>query len=170
MKYLLDIMVLVFIYVKWLFPKWKKQPNGFIYTLFYIYIGLVMAVTLMPILPSIPTMFAHEYHPMHMIPFNDAVHGWGDYERQIILNILMFVPLGIFYPWISHKKFLSVVWVGFLLSLSIELIQPLLSIYRSSDITDVITNTMGTIVGVGIYGFIGPFLKRFESWISQKSS
>ncbi|MGN1343603.1 MAG: VanZ family protein [Traorella sp.] len=151
MEYIIDLVILFVIYICFLYPKWKNQSTCFINTLFYLYLCSVIAVTLMPICLSLPTIFSHEYHPMNIIPFDDVIHGWGDYERQIILNILMFVPFGFLCPIVIKKRFFSVVLGCMLVSLAIELIQPLLSIYRFSDITDVITNTIGGILGYLFY-------------------
>ncbi|NLJ94559.1 MAG: VanZ family protein, partial [Clostridiaceae bacterium] len=41
----------------------------------------------------------------------------------------------------------------FLFSLAIELTQPLLHMHRASDITDLITNTIGGIIGYLFYRF-----------------
>ncbi|WP_300684036.1 VanZ family protein [Acutalibacter sp. 1XD8-36] len=42
------------------------------------------------------------------------------------------------------------------MSLSIELIQPLMSGGRSSDITDIITNTAGGAIGYGLHVLFRP--------------
>ncbi|WP_053403017.1 VanZ family protein [Priestia koreensis] len=62
------------------------------------------------------------------------------------LNILLFMPFGFF---LSMKKalFRSVILLGILLSLFIEIIQFVIPTGRSSDIDDVILNTIGTFLG-----------------------
>ncbi len=40
------------------------------------------------------------------------------------------------------------------LSLSVELLQPLINAARSADITDVITNTAGGLIGYAVYAII----------------
>ena len=57
-------------------------------------------------------------------------------------NILMFLPLGLLYP-LSRKNawLLETIAVGFLLSLAIELLQPLAG--RITDISDLSMNTLG---------------------------
>ena len=49
------------------------------------------------------------------------------------------------------NKFGRTVFFCFLMTLGIELLQPLISGTRSSDITDVITNMTGGILGYGLY-------------------
>lgn len=154
MKYIIDTLLFIFLYQKVLYPRWKNNKCFLQYTLFYIYIVMVISVTLMPICTSLPFMFTHEYRSMQMIPFNDVVHGWGDYERQIILNIFMFMPMGFLLPIVNKANFRTVFIVSLLFSLFIECTQPLLSTLRASDITDVITNTTGGILGYACYAFI----------------
>ena len=154
MKYLVDILLFIFIYQKVLYPRWKNNKCFLQYTLFYVYIVMVISVTLMPICTSLPFIFTHNYRSMQMIPFNDVVHGWGDYERQIILNIFMFMPMGFLLPIVNKANFRTVFIVCLLFSLFIECTQPLLSPLRASDITDVITNTSGGVLGYGCYALI----------------
>lgn len=87
-----------------------------------------------------------------MLPFEDYRNNWGDPLRQIILNVLMLVPFGLLFPVCRKSRgkkcgFLRVFLCTLCISLSIELIQPLLITFRSSDITDVITNTFGGVLG-----------------------
>ena len=68
-----------------------------------------------------------------------------------MLNIILFVPLGFFLPLLYEKynKIKSVVLTGFLFSLSIEIIQ--MFDWGSSDINDLMTNTIGACLGYLIY-------------------
>lgn len=65
-----------------------------------------------------------------------------DLTGEQIGNILMFLPLGLLYP-LSRKNawLLETIAVGFLLSLAIELVQPLAG--RIRDISDLSMNTLG---------------------------
>ena len=70
---------------------------------------------------------------------------------NVIGNILMFVPVGIFYP-ICFKKLdnlLKTVIACFGLSLYIELTQ-LLCFERHTDVDDLILNTSGALIGAAI--------------------
>ena len=73
-------------------------------------------------------------------------HLFSDY-RSSCLNVLMFVPLGIFLPllWKPFRKLWRALLFGFGTSLMIELLQ--IFTYRSTDINDLMTNTFGTLVG-----------------------
>lgn len=81
-------------------------------------------MTLMTIADSLPFCFKHRYVPMHMTPF------------------------GFLYPLCGRADekncfFLRCLLAAMTLSLTIELLQPLINDARSADITDVITNTVG---------------------------
>lgn len=129
------------------------------YTAMYLYLSGVLFVTLMPILASLPFCFNHPYIPMHMAPFEAALLGRGDFIRQIVLNVIMTIPFGFLFPLcrcLSAKRcgLLRCLLMTVALTLSIELLQPLLNAARSSDITDVITNTTGGLIGYAIYAVI----------------
>ncbi len=72
--------------------------------------------------------------------------------RNIILNILMFVPLGFWLP-VGKKAFRSF-WktylVGFVLTIGIEVLQLMLS-RGIFEVADVFNNTLGTMIGYGAY-------------------
>lgn len=79
---------------------------------------------------------------INLIPFRDGI------SLSFILNIFLFVPLGFLCPLIS-KRYQSVkntFLVGFGLSFSIEIVQ-LFTLYRATDIDDLITNIAGTLIG-----------------------
>ena len=100
-----------------------------------------------------------------MEPFEDAINGRGDFVRQIVLNIIMTVPFGFWYPMCRRavgKKcgLLRFALMTVALSLSIELLQPLINSARSADITDVITNTTGGLIGYVVYVLFKPIIIR----------
>ena len=65
-----------------------------------------------------------------------------------ILNIILFIPLGLLCPFISNtfKKIGYTFLMGFGLSFAIEISQ-LFTLYRVSDINDLIANTAGAMIG-----------------------
>lgn len=94
---------------------------------------------------------------INLIPFVNLF----DYEsqRDMLLNIIgncaMFIPTGILTP-ILYKhldSFKKTVLTGFLISLSIEIIQLPFAV-RASDIDDLILNTLGVMAGYGIYSLV----------------
>lgn len=168
LQYALDFFALAAVYFLWLRPRWSRrsEKNLAVNTVFYVYLTGVLYVTLMPILAALPHCFSHPYVPMQLMPFRDLHHGYGDAERQIVLNIIMTVPFGLLLP-LSRRcagkrcGFFRCLLLTAAMSLGIELAQPLLNGARSSDITDLITNTLGGLLGYGLYLATRPLIKRF---------
>ncbi|HCX62175.1 MAG TPA: VanZ family protein [Clostridiales bacterium] len=159
-KYLIDIIVLIIIYSAFLFKKWKSKGKDMllINTLLYVYIALVLYVTLMPVVVSLPFVFDHAYIPMNMLAFDDYFSGRAYAAQQIILNVLLMIPFGFLIPILKKQNIFSCTLQTFLFSLSIELFQPLINGFRSSDVTDLITNTVGGIIGYLLYLIFKPLI------------
>lgn len=170
-KYFIDFVVLAILYVFIFFKKWKSKGKDtlFINTTMYIYLSFVLYFTLMPIITSIPFIFNHPYKPMNLIPFIDVLSGRGDFIRQVGLNVIMTIPFGFLFPLTKkeNQKFLKTVLYCFLLSLIIELLQPF-TFSRSSDITDLITNVMGGIIGYIFYLIFRPLTNKILEFIKGK--
>lgn len=159
MNMIIDIVILIFIYII-ISRKWKE--NFVLNTLMYIYISFVLYFTMMPIVKNIPIMINRIiYHfglNMNMNLFDDLFNQRGDYLRQIFLNVLMMIPFGFMYP-IKGRSFLKTVFMTFIFSLTIELLQPFVSL-RTSDITDLLINTLGGMIGYIFYLIFKPLINR----------
>ena len=92
---------------------------------------------------------------VNLIPFSEPLILNGKIDvGEIILNVVIFVPLGIyagilFEKWIFGKK----LFFFFLVSLIVEGLQFILAV-GAFDITDIITNTLGGIIGLMIFAAI----------------
>lgn len=158
LRYALDFAALALVYFFGLLPRWKKRGKRSlaVHSVFMLYLSGVLFVTLMPILASLPFCFNHPYVPMHLVPFEDAILGRGDFVRQIVLNVVMMVPFGFLYP-LSRRvdgksgSLIRTLAAAVAVSLSIELLQPLFNAARSSDVTDLITNTAGALLGYAFF-------------------
>lgn len=82
-----------------------------------------------------------------LVPFLDMIRG----PMDTVFNIILFLPFGFFLPLLYRKynRAIQVVFAGFLLSLSIEVLQ--MFGMGTTDINDLITNTIGAFLGYGIY-------------------
>ncbi len=131
MKYLVDFAALVLLYAFVFFSKWKIKGKGILVvnTLMYIYLSFVLYFTLMPIITSIPFIFNHPYTPMNLVPFIDVSMGRGDFFRQVVLNVIMTIPFGFLFPLTQNRaaKFTKTMFFCFLMSLGIEILQPLIN-------------------------------------------
>ncbi len=168
---IIDFIILILFYVFIFYKKWKEKGKDilFINTLLYIYLSFVLYFTLMPIITSLPFIFDHPYRLMNLVPFIDVISGRGDFARQIALNIIMTIPFGFLFPLTNNKpKFVKTISYTIILSLSIELLQPLLSDFRASDITDVITNMIGGVIGYILYSIFKPLITKILNYIKNK--
>ncbi len=162
-KYFVDVAVLMFLYAIVFFRRWRSQGRDrlLVNTLMYAYLSLVLYFTMMPVVVSIPSMLDHPYTPMNLVPFIDVSLGRGDFFRQVLLNVIMTMPFGFLFPLTRDRRarFGATVFSCFLLSLGIELLQPFFD--RSSDVTDLITNVTGGVLGYGLYVLFKPV----TSWV-----
>ena len=91
---------------------------------------------------------------------------WG----AALKNIVGFIPFGIcFSAYLSaalskKRALLLTVALGALTSLTIEVLQGFLPT-RDSGTTDVITNTLGTWIGIVFYRWLTPALVQFVPWL-----
>lgn len=170
MKEMIDFIILIIIYFWKFYKKWKEKGRDILLvnTTMYVYLSFVLYFTLMPIITSLPFIFNHPYHPMNLVPFIDILNGRGDFIRQVGLNVLMTIPFEFLIPLLEkNTKLSNVIFFSFLLSLSIELLQPLINGARSSDITDIIMNVIGGIVGYILYLIFKPILVRILGYIKS---
>jgi len=103
----------------------------------------------------IPERYFALHPPFLSSVISDYQPTWG-YWRDIGVNVVGFIPYGFFFAilWsevciIKHPA-ATTICSGFLISLTIEALQAFLPT-RSSGSTDLITNTLGTAIGVTIY-------------------
>jgi len=163
--------VLIALYFWKFYRKWKSKGIDilFVNTLMYIYLSFVVYFTLMPVITSLPFILNHGYHPINFTPFIDVTFGRGDFMRQVGLNIIMTIPFGLLFPLVKSQKtsFFKTLAYTFLLSLTIEIIQPLISDYRIADITDLINNVLGGAIGYALYIALRPLLTAALRRISK---
>jgi len=100
---------------------------------------------------AIPAFFRLPLKPFLAPPWKEFSPTW-DYVNDVLRNVVGFIPLGFaLCGWLSlrgktrHAILIAVV-LGALTSLGIEILQGFLP-QRESGITDVLTNTLGTIIG-----------------------
>lgn len=121
--------------------------------LLFLYIFTLTFLILFKLSLDIPSLVTTR--SINLIPF------YYDKEttfhlKEIIENILIFIPLGLLLKMkdLSPKK---IFLLGFLLSFTYEFLQYIFSI-GVSDITDIITNTIGAILGSLVYSILSHFI------------
>ena len=112
--------------------------KSLLYCLFSLYLAAVYTLVGMPDI----TYIRFEIN-LNLIPFL----GFFDGLRSSLLNVVLFVPLGLALPvlWEKYRKGKATAIFGFGMSLTIELLQ--MFTFRATDINDLMTNTFGTLLG-----------------------
>lgn len=108
------------------------------YFAFSVYLSGMFAVA------GLPNILHIRFEPiLNLTPF---AYMFSDYTASL-LNVALFVPLGIALPmfWTRFQHPLKTVLFGFCTSLLVELLQ--MFSFRATDINDLITNTLGTLLG-----------------------
>jgi glycopeptide antibiotics resistance protein len=121
----------------------------------------ILCLTLLPFDFAIPYNFSLQY----ILDKFRQVTSWDD----LVLNVFFFVPLGLGLAAFVHKRnrfnlqiLIAVFLVSFCLSLLVEVCQ-LFLISRNSSFTDILTNSLGGILG----GIIFLLLARFDRQVWQ---
>jgi glycopeptide antibiotics resistance protein len=151
-----DLIILALIYFLILVPRWKRYGARAFFrrTLLFLWISAMIYVTLMPVFLDLPNLFRGEYTRYNFNPFVDLVNGYGSAQAEIFMNILLFVPLTYLIRKTYRTSLLKASLIGMCFSMCIELFQPLISTIRVCDITDMITNTIGAVLGSLLYTLI----------------
>jgi VanZ family protein len=95
-------------------------------------------------------------HQMFLEPPWSEMRAQHSYVKNVLINIAGFVPLGLVWSayfssvWRIRWAAAATVMLGFAVSLTIEILQASLPT-RYSGMTDIITNTLGTCLGVVFY-------------------
>ncbi|MEE0107992.1 MAG: VanZ family protein [Merdibacter sp.] len=148
--------ILLFL-IAYLFYYRKKQYSFYqllLLILSYIYITMVIGVTMTPIplnmteLKYMQNLYSgFDYYNLDLL--RDIVY-MGD---QFLLNIVLFVPFGILFPLRRNKiNYKAVLLASFLFSLGIELSQLGISVLLQTpawffDVDDILANVLGGMLG-----------------------
>lgn len=82
-------------------------------------------------------------------------------NAERIVNFLMYLPFGVIYPLATKcKSWLRTVAAGFLCSVIIELLQPVIG--RAFDIDDVVLNTAGAAVAAVLFFVVARGVRNKE--------
>ena len=96
------------------------------------------------------------WRSINLVPFRN-----GNFDpMEVLLNIVFFIPFSIYIKVLNPKRSgISAIFLGFLLSFIYESTQYVFKI-GFPDITDLITNTLGAIIGVLFINFLSLLLKN----------
>jgi glycopeptide antibiotics resistance protein len=150
-------------YIKvWVKKEWLTRREKIIFCQILYLVG-VFVLTQLPLPTNRGTLLAQ---PMIMIPGHalwrllqafrldpSITIIWREDFRQLVFNMLLFVPAGFFLASFWRLSLKRAIFIGFCCSLVIELLQlsGLLFLYpvpyRYFEVDDLITNTLGTLIG-----------------------
>lgn len=149
------LIPILFLYQIFIFHNIKKTAS---YVIFTLYLTAMCFLVGVPSVTGIKIGWSYNFIPFYGM-LNDITNSY--------LNVLLFIPLGIFVPclWPEYRSMMKTVGLGLMTSLGIEILQ--IFTFRATDINDVITNVAGTMIGYLIGRLI---IKRFPqlNWLGCK--
>ena len=109
---------------------------------------------------AVKEIFGELYIKHNLMFLGTAMVNGKLHISEIINNILIFVPVGIYtcmlkQDWSITKK----ISVAFFISLAVEVLQFVLAI-GATDITDLMGNTLGEVIGIGAFYLFIKVLKN----------
>lgn len=123
---------------------WRQK--GFLQLLLFFLLGGYLAAVFS--ITGLPTVIHWNFDPsFHWVPFVDIVSGPMGYLRNMVLNVILFVPMGFLLPvlWKGFRRGKDAVLAGFGVSVFIEVLQ--IFTFRATDMDDLIANTLGALLG-----------------------
>ena len=136
----------------------NSSTNKLTIVLFAIYLVAICWILIF----KLGVQFSYmENRSVNFIPFRKSLIFNGKINfGEIIMNVVSFVPLGI-YTGMLFKKwiFRQNIFLFFLTSLIVEALQFILKV-GAFDITDTITNTLGGVIGLMIFKAIDKVFKN----------
>lgn len=141
-----------------------KVSKIVLWSIFLIYMIIVLGATIRYRPSLYESVNLHLFSSYKEAYNNFSLNEW----RNVILNILMFVPIGFMMPLLSKKceKWYITYLGGFFITLFIETLQ-LISKRGIFEVDDIINNTLGYAIGYGIVMIFISLFKRKK--VSQKT-
>lgn len=138
----------------------KDMTKIFSRVLLVLYLLFLSWLVLFKLTFSFSALLNYHHRSLNLVPFAapSIVNGKINYG-EMIGNCLFFIPFGVLLN-LNFKKvsFLRKLASVLLFSLTVEIIQYIFAI-GASDITDVITNTLGGFLGLELYSLSNKYIK-----------
>jgi glycopeptide antibiotics resistance protein len=134
----------------------KKILSG---SLLALYLVILLWLVLFKLKVNISSVFNYHHRSLNLIPFAAPARVNGEISfGEIIFNCLFFIPFGLLLS-VNFKKpgFLNKLAIIMVFSMTVELIQFIFAI-GATDITDVITNTLGGLIGLTLYALCNKYI------------
>jgi glycopeptide antibiotics resistance protein len=96
---------------------------------------------------------------INLIPFHYDDET-SSHLSEVLENVMIFIPLGVYLKMLKITDAKAIL-LGMTFSLGLEILQFILAV-GASDITDIMTNTAGAAIGVGIYAILSLVFRKSE--------
>ncbi len=133
----------------------KTDRRKWTVILFLIYLLVLSWAILLKMQVDLSLLKDMDLRNINLIPFGDPLIVNGRVRvSEMIVNLVAFVPFGGYLSMLSGKwTFVQKVLPIFAVSLLYEVLQYIFAI-GTSDITDLIVNTMGGVIGIGVFAIL----------------
>lgn len=127
--------------------------------LLVIYLAVLTWIILFKMELNIKLLQNMNFRNINLIPFAGSVIVNGKLKlSEIILNIAVFIPFGMYLSMLDSKiSFIMKILPIFAVSLMYEVMQYCFAI-GASDITDLLGNTLGGLIGIGLFSVFSRIL------------
>ncbi|HBZ0369540.1 TPA: glycopeptide resistance protein VanZ1 [Clostridioides difficile] len=129
--------------------------------LFIVYIIILTWIILFKLQFDISSLETMNLRSINLVPFAGSliINNRVDIS-EIILNVAIFVPFGIYVCMLKEEwRFIKKVIPIFITSLAFETFQYIFAL-GASDITDLIGNTLGGIIGIAVFMLLSKIFKN----------
>ncbi len=136
-----------------------KKTKTFLVILLAVYSAALTWIILFKMAVRLEDVGFGTVRAWNMIPFRYSEET-SFHLTEVLENVIAFVPLGVYLGMLKTGAWKAIL-IGAAASVTLEVLQFALGI-GAADITDVITNTAGTAIGVGIYLLLTHIFKNRE--------
>ncbi|MBP1917313.1 VanZ family protein [Lederbergia galactosidilytica] len=162
--------ILSFLWILYRNKRYKKKYTDpfreMIVNLFFVYLVSVVFLTMQPFQWNLPfgiwggkTIYHFDFNLFY------ELKNMSNPKLQLLYsvgNIALFVPFGFFIPLLFQhcQRLWVILLLGFLASLTIELIQTFFTMTRRGTLDDLVFNTSGAVIGYSLYMIIKIVVKK----------
>ena len=137
----------------------KNKTKSVTIVLTSIYAVMVVWIILFKMATLSEITYLDHIRNINLIPFHYDVER-SYHLSEVQKNVMFFIPLGVYFKMLRFTNVKAIIF-GMTFSLSLEILQFILAV-GATDITDIITNTTGTAIGVGIYSLLALVFRQRE--------
>ena len=135
----------------------KAKSVTIVLTTIYSFMVVWIILFKMSTLSEIP--YLDHIRNINLIPFHYDDET-SSHLSEVLENVMIFIPLGVYLKMLKITDAKAILF-GMTCSLGLEILQFILAV-GATDITDIMTNTAGTAIGVGIYAILSLVFRKSE--------